>query len=99
RARGGGDLDEVKPRLAGPTQCLGGGRRADLVLVLIDQEDGRDPDLLVVAEVRRNGVNLLTDKPSSKDAFRPEGLAILPNCRPQGRYNLLKITSELQAGS
>jgi len=40
-----------------------------LCAVLIDQEDGGDPDLLVVAKIRRNGLCLQTTNPGPQDAL------------------------------
>jgi hypothetical protein len=42
--------------------------------VFIDQEDGRDPDLLVVAKIRRNGLCLLTTNPGPQDALGTRGV-------------------------
>jgi hypothetical protein len=58
RAGGGGYLDEVEPGFAGHFEGLAGGDGTQLFILVIDQKDGRDSDLLVVAKVRRNGVNL-----------------------------------------
>ena len=38
----------------------------DLRALLIDQENGGDPDLLVVAKIRRNGVILQTKRPHGR---------------------------------
>ena len=55
RTGGGSDLDEVQPGFAGQSQGFGGGNDADLFFFVVDQPDRRDPDLLVVAKIRRNG--------------------------------------------
>ena len=50
-----GDFDEIQTGLAGTAQRLIGGRGAEFVVFLIDQEDRGDADLLVVAEIGGNG--------------------------------------------
>jgi hypothetical protein len=53
----GGDFDKIQARFSGLSQGFSGGGRTDLGTGFINQEDWRDPDLLVVAEIRRNGTS------------------------------------------
>jgi hypothetical protein len=59
RAGGGGDLNQVQTGLASASERLGGGRRTDFDVSLVNQKDRRDPDLLVVTEIGVNGACLL----------------------------------------
>src|SRR5439155_14584023 len=96
RAFVGRDLDEVEPGFAGPAKCVGGRDLTDLLPVLIDQENGGNPDLLVVAKVRRNGVNLPTNHPAARHPAAHRGVTRLFSYRPMGRFNHAKYTADLQ---
>src|SRR5205807_2169553 len=78
RAGGGGDFDQVHARFAGHPQRLRGGDDADLLFLIVDQSDRRDPDLLVVAEIRRNGL-------SPKNLVSGRALARFRTCFTWGR--------------
>ena len=70
RAGHRGDLDEIEAGLAGSALGFVGRGGTNLLVVLINQEDGGDPDLLVVAEIRRNGDILLTNNAPLGDSSR-----------------------------
>lgn len=53
-----GHFDKVELRFLSPSLSVGERGRPDFLIVLINQEDRRDADLMVVAEVRRNGQGL-----------------------------------------
>ncbi len=81
RAGVGGHFDEVKPKFAGATHAFGSGGGTYFVVVLIDQKDGRDPDLFVVTEVGGNGrVLLCKDFAGSRHT-------------PRHRHNLLDVST------
>ena len=54
------DFDEIKAGLQCHLESIGGGNETDHGVGLIDQANGRDPDLMVMAEVRGNGRHLGT---------------------------------------
>jgi len=59
RAGLGGDFDQVESGFARHAQRLRRGYDADLLLLVVDEPNRRNADLLIVAKIGRNGVNLL----------------------------------------
>jgi hypothetical protein len=59
RAGSGRDLDQIEARFTRHAQGIGRGDNADLFFFIVDEPNGGDADLFVVAEVRRNGLRLL----------------------------------------
>jgi len=57
-AGGRRDFNQVQSNLLGFSEGVARGRRTDFDVVLVDEEDRRDADLTVDAEVRRNGLSL-----------------------------------------
>ena len=84
-ARVGSDFDEIESCLPGPAKCIGGRDRADLVVVLIDEEDRRNADLLVVAEIGRNGALPPKDlsAPSAHADDQANGFSMPVKTKPQ----------------
>src|SRR5207249_3391204 len=75
---------------------FGGRDLSDLHIVFIDEENGRDSDLLVVAEIRRNGGNPPKKSPRPGRRLPSPGVQDLFYYRPGGRTNHAKIPVDLQ---
>src|SRR5207253_928787 len=76
---GGCDFDQVQPGFLGHFEGVGGRDDANLVFVMIDQSNRRDPDLMIVAEVCRNGSNLLKNSPASDGTTPPQTCVPFPD--------------------
>lgn len=59
RAGLGGNFDQVESGFARHAQGLRGGYDADLFLLVVDEPNRRNADLLIVAKIGRNGLDLL----------------------------------------
>jgi hypothetical protein len=59
RACGGSDFDQIEASFAGHSKCVRGGYNPDLFFLVVDEPDRRNADLVIVAELRRNGERLL----------------------------------------
>ena len=56
---GRSNFDKVEPGFARHAERFSGGNDSNLFFLVVDEPDRRNADLLIVAKLRRNGVNLL----------------------------------------